>query len=56
MRSNALETVCSTFPVYNKKLQIKAFLESALFQQRCLNCSVELKVVLIKLGQLTGFP
>lgn len=34
---------------------MKAFLKSALFQRRCLNCSVELKAVLIKLEQLTGF-
>lgn len=34
---------------------MKAFLKSALCEQRCLSCSVELKVVLIKLLQLTDF-
>lgn len=34
---------------------MKAFLKSALFQRRCLNCSVEVKAMLIKLEQLTGF-
>lgn len=34
---------------------MKAFLKSALYEQRCLSCGVELKVVLIKLLQLTDF-
>lgn len=55
MRSHALEMVCSTFPIRDKKPQMKAFLESALYQQRCLNCNVELKAVLIKLLQVTDF-
>jgi len=34
---------------------MKAFLKSALHEQRCLSCSAELKVVLIKLLPLTDF-
>lgn len=43
------------FSVYNKKPQIKAFLKSALYEQRRLSCSIELKVVLIKWRQLIEF-
>ena len=34
---------------------MKAFLKSALYEQRCLSCTVELKVALIKLLRLTDF-
>lgn len=40
------------FSVYNKKPQMKAFLKSALYEQRCPSCSTELKAVLIKLLQV----